>query len=85
MPTGTSFNGTTVGGLSSITYDASRNVYYVLSDDQSQINPARFYTVSVDVGPSFDASDVHFDAVTTLQEPGAARTHPGVSTPRVSR
>jgi hypothetical protein len=70
IPTGTTFAGTTVGGLSSIAYDADRNVYYVLSDDQSQINPARFYTVGIDVGSSFDASDVHFDAVTTLQQPG---------------
>ena len=73
VPTGTTFAGTTIGGLSSITYDADRNVYYVLSDDQSQINPARFYTVSVDVGPGFDASDVHFDAVTTLQQPGGGQ------------
>ncbi len=70
IPTGTAFGGTTVGGLSSIAYDADRNVYYVLSDDQSQVNPARVYTVSVDVGSSFDAGDVHFDAVTTLQKPG---------------
>src|ERR1700750_2727803 len=49
VPTGTQFAGTTVGGLSSITYDASRGVYYSISDDQSQINPARFYTVKVDV------------------------------------
>ena len=70
IPTGTTFAGTTIGGLSSITYDASRNAYYALSDDQSQINPARFYTVGIDVGTSFDASDVHFDAVTTLQQPG---------------
>jgi hypothetical protein len=70
IPSGTTFSGTTVGGLSSITYDPSRNVYYVLSDDQSQINPARFYTVGIDVGSTFDASDVHFDAVTTLQQPG---------------
>jgi hypothetical protein len=70
IPTGTTFAGTTIGGLSSITYDASQNVYYVLSDDQSQINPARFYTVGIDVGPSFGAGDVHFDAVTTLQRPG---------------
>ncbi|HSB38742.1 MAG TPA: esterase-like activity of phytase family protein [Gaiellaceae bacterium] len=70
VPTGTTFAGTTIGGLSSITYDPSRNVYYALSDDQSQINPARFYTVSVDVGPSFGNGSVHFDAVTTLQQPG---------------
>ena len=77
VPTGTTFAGTTIGGLSSITYDPSRNVYYTLSDDQSQVNPARFYTVSVDVGPSFDASDVHFDAVTTLQQPGGGPYPPG--------
>ena len=77
VPTGTTFAGTTIGGLSSITYDPSRNVYYTLSDDQSQVNPARFYTVSVDVGPTFDASDVHFDAVTTLQQAGGGPYPPG--------
>ena len=70
IPTGTSFAGTQVGGLSSITYDPSRNVYYVLSDDRSQINPARFYTFRVDLDGSFDPSDLHIDAVTTLQAPG---------------
>lgn len=70
VPTGTTFAGTTIGGLSSITYDPSLNVYYALSDDQSQINPARFYTVGIDVGPSFGNGNVHFDAVTTLQRPG---------------
>ncbi len=77
IPTGTQFAGTTVGGLSSIAYDASRNVYYAISDDQSQFNPARFYTISVDVGPTFDASDVHFDAVTTIQQPGGGPYPPG--------
>ena len=70
VPTGTTFAGTTIGGLSSITYDPKLNVYYTLSDDQSQINPARFYTVGIDVGPSFGSSNVHFQAVTTLQKPG---------------
>ena len=41
FPTSTQFQGTTFGGLSSITYDAARDVYYVLSDDQVG---ARFYT-----------------------------------------
>ena len=45
VPTGATFAGTTVGGLSSITYDAGRGVFYSLSDDQSQFNPARFYTL----------------------------------------
>lgn len=70
IPTGTQFAGTEVGGLSSITYDASRDVYDVLSDDRSQIDPARFYTFQIDLDGSFDASDLHIDGVTTLQAPG---------------
>ena len=35
VPTGTMFAGTTVGGLSSITYDPRRGVYYAVSDDQA--------------------------------------------------
>ncbi|MER3465028.1 MAG: hypothetical protein C4329_12060 [Chitinophagaceae bacterium] len=41
------FKGTTVGGLSSIDFDAKRNVYYLISDDRSDINSARFYTVKI--------------------------------------
>src|SRR5919198_3725207 len=70
LPTGTTFAGTEVGGLSSISYDAARDVYYVLSDDRSQINPARFYTVAIDLDGSFDAGDIEFRRVTTLDAPG---------------
>lgn len=49
VPTGTTFEGTTVGGLSSITYDASRDAYYALSDDPSQFQPVRHYTVGLAV------------------------------------
>jgi 3-phytase len=70
IPTGTTFAGTTIGGLSSITYDASRGVYYSLSDDQSQINPARFYTLGVNVSDGhLDNGDVTFTGVTTLKAP----------------
>ena len=60
-----------VGGLSSITYDRSRGVYYALSDDQSQFNPARFYTLRVNVADGhLDTGDVSFTGVTTLLAPG---------------
>lgn len=49
FPTGHVFAGTEVGGLSSMIYDSHRNVYYVLSDDRSEINPSRFYTVDIAV------------------------------------
>jgi len=35
---------TRVGGLSSIDYDAQRNVFYLVSDDRGEHGPARFYT-----------------------------------------
>jgi hypothetical protein len=71
VPTGTTFEGTTVGGLSSITYDASRDLFYVLSDDQSVLQPARFYTLDVDLSDGrLDNGDVDFLDVTTLLAPG---------------
>ncbi len=70
VPTGTSFADTTVGGLSSIAYDGDLGVYYALSDDQGTLQPARFYTLRLDVGDGrLGAGDVHFDAVTTLKGP----------------
>jgi 3-phytase len=70
VPTGTTFAGTTIGGLSSITYDEKRGVFYVLSDDQSQFNPARFYTLHIDLSNGNLANgDIHFDSVTTLLAP----------------
>jgi 3-phytase/alkaline phosphatase D len=70
VPTGTQFEGTEVGGLSGIAYDAARNVFYSLSDDPSQLDPARFYTLQIDVADApFDPGDVDFLGVTTLEAP----------------
>ncbi len=67
VPTGTTFLGTTVGGLSSITYDSRRGVFYTISDDQTN---ARFYTVGLDLRDGRLADgDVRFKAVTTLLAP----------------
>ena len=49
IPDKLQFQQTTVGGLSGIDYDKKSNVYYVISDDRSNINPARFYTLKFDV------------------------------------
>jgi hypothetical protein len=35
VPWGFFFDGTTVGGLSAISYDPERQLYYVISDDRS--------------------------------------------------
>jgi hypothetical protein len=70
VPTGTMFEGTVVGGLSSITYDPALDLYYSLSDDQGQLQPARFYTLRIDVSDGFlDNGDVEVTAVTTLRAP----------------
>jgi hypothetical protein len=70
VPTGTTFEGTTVGGLSSITYDSRRGVYYAISDDASQFQPVRFYTVGLDVRDGrLTDGDVRFEDVTTMLAP----------------
>ena len=49
VPTGTQFQGTTVGGLSGIDFDAANNRFFAIADDRSALNPARFYTLSLDL------------------------------------
>ncbi len=67
--TGFTFEGTEVGGLSGITYDANGNVYYSLSDDRSNVNDARFYELTIDLSDgSLDDGDVAFLNVTTLTD-----------------
>jgi hypothetical protein len=67
LPTGLQFEGTEVGGLSSMAYDAELDRYYVISDDQSVIDPARFYTFDLDVADGdLDPGDVVVSDVTTL-------------------
>ena len=41
--------GTTFGGISGIDYDEARDQYYLLSDDRSDHNPARFYTAKIGI------------------------------------
>jgi hypothetical protein len=70
LPTGLMFEGTEVGGLSGLSYDAVREVYYVISDDRSQLAPARFYTLTIDLSDgSLDDGDVAVVDVTTLRDP----------------
>ena len=81
VPTGTLFDGTEIGGLSSITYDAARGVYYALSDDQGNRlteDPVRYYTVAIDLADgTLDAGDVEFVDVTQLFESKKTPFAPG--------
>ncbi|MBW4570438.1 MAG: phytase [Tolypothrix carrinoi HA7290-LM1] len=53
---------TPVGGLSGVTYDAVNKRFYAISDDRSQVAPARFYTFTA------DSTEVNFTNVTTLKD-----------------
>jgi len=69
LPTGTTFAGTQVGGLSGIQY-AGRGTFYSLSDDPSQFGPARFYKLRADIGDGrLTPGDITFLDVTTLKQP----------------
>lgn len=74
VATGTTFEGTTVGGLSGIDFDAGTGTYHAISDDRSGLNAARFYNLSLDLGKfarsaTPGAKGVTFNSVTTLQTP----------------
>lgn len=66
--TGTRVSGTEVGGLSGIDYLGRDNVFVTISDDRSQINPARFYTLSLDLDRhAFRAAE--FQSVEFIKQP----------------
>ncbi len=68
FPTGYSFDATTVGGLSGISYDAGGQVHYAISDDRSTHNPARFYTVRVPLSDN-GIGDIQFVGTHPLLDP----------------
>jgi hypothetical protein len=47
IPYNMNFKNTIVGGLSGIDYNSDNNVYYIISDDRSNKNPARFYEAQI--------------------------------------
>ena len=75
VATGAVYQGTQVGGLSGLDYDAASGRYVAISDDRSALNPARYYDLSLNLA-AFQRSNtpgnagVQFTGVTTLQMPG---------------
>jgi hypothetical protein len=49
IPDNFQFKNTTVGGLSGLTYDRQRDIFYAVSDDRGDISPARFYTLKLNL------------------------------------
>ena len=66
LPHRMQYQGTTVGGLSAIDHDPAGGLWVALSDDRSELQPARFYTLSVDV--SDRGIGVQVRGVTTLRQ-----------------
>ena len=82
IPTGAQFEGTEIGGLSSLAYDAKRGVYYAISDDQCQINPVRYYTLDINVSDGhLDPGDINFLDVTKILDASGAPYAPGALDP----
>ena len=75
------FENTPVGGLSAITYDRQKDRFYVLSDDRSQLAPARFYTLDIDIGQTDTGetgiNDVIIEDVTFLTDEQGNSYPPG--------
>ncbi len=75
VPNETRFNGTAVGGLSSLDYNPRTGRYLAISDDRSNKNPARYYELSLDLArfqrsstPGMAGVIIH--SVTVIQQPG---------------
>jgi hypothetical protein len=66
FPTKTQVKKTELGGLSGITYNSSKNVYYSISDDRSNKAPARFYTLTIKLDEK-SLKAVKFTDVTLLK------------------
>ena len=75
VPTGAQFSGTTIGGLSGLDFDAATQRFFAISDDRSQFNPARFYTLNLDLNQFVRSATpgmagVTFTNVTNIAQPG---------------
>ncbi len=80
LPTKLFFQQTQVGGLSGITYDPKKDLYYAISDDRGEKAPARFYTLKIDLSKgSLNDGDVVPVAVTTLLNDDGKKFPPGTS------
>ena len=66
LPHGYPFANTIVGGLSGIDYDASTGRFWVISDDRSEFNPARFYEIALDVSKFNKSANPGHDGVTVI-------------------
>lgn len=72
IATGTQFQGTTIGGLSGLDYVKSTGRFAVISDDRSQLNPARFYAFELDLSAGGFTAATPVGVTTLLRPDGSA-------------
>ncbi len=63
------FKGTTVGGLSGLDFDPASGLWYALSDDRSDLAPARFYTLRLPLD-ALRLGPPELLSVVVLRQPG---------------
>lgn len=69
IPYNQMFKGTPIGGLSGLAYDSGSNIYYVISDDRSDLAVARFYsfTVALNEAGKLEEGGISFQSMQYLQ------------------
>ncbi len=72
-----SFQNTVVGGLSGIDYDQRSNTYYMISDDRSERNAARFYKAQISINNN-KIDSIHFTETVFLKNKDG-NMYPGVT------
>ncbi len=78
IPPGTEFEGTTVGGFSGLDMDGKSGIWYLISDDRSALQPARFYTADLAFdGPDGALTDVELTGTTPFLRPDGT-TYPAL-------
>lgn len=67
LPHNLKYDSTITGGLSGIDYDREHDRYYMICDDRSEINPARFYTAQIKIS-GYAIESVKISGVSFLQQ-----------------
>ncbi|RMF24021.1 MAG: esterase-like activity of phytase family protein, partial [Cyanobacteria bacterium J083] len=79
------FANTPVGGLSGITYDRQTNRFFAVSDDRSNLAPARFYTLDLEIAEQANQQigikNIKIEDVTFLRDAEGKTYSPGTIDP----
>jgi hypothetical protein len=78
LPNSAKIDNVPVGGLSGLTFDRQRNVFYAVSDDRGSLGSARFYTLKLDLNQESRLQQVKILSMTTLKNE-QGKTYPAGS------